>query len=293
MYHYTSTEGLLGILNSGQLRATDLRYLNDTSELHFGLAEMLSRYELTSQSPNRRTPFSDNLAKRYKIENWKDLGTLTAYEAGRLPRDRFDPIARAIVNSLEETMLIGVACFCGNGDLLSQWRGYGAAGYALGFDAQDLRHIVRQRYLPLTSVTYGRAAARQPLRRVDDLLDQAPAQASGRLPKHVTLSLLGMAAQIKDPAFESENEFRIGDVAAEDLQRWKYRGGSLGVVPYLDIDLRKPDTDLMPLREIFLAPGPEVALRETAVRALLRTRGYPVSGSGGVNVKPSSIPFRG
>jgi hypothetical protein len=36
VYHYTSTDGLLGILDSGHLWATDLRYLNDTSELHFG-----------------------------------------------------------------------------------------------------------------------------------------------------------------------------------------------------------------------------------------------------------------
>jgi hypothetical protein len=33
LYHYTTTDGLLGILASEEVWATDIRFLNDTSEL--------------------------------------------------------------------------------------------------------------------------------------------------------------------------------------------------------------------------------------------------------------------
>jgi hypothetical protein len=37
-----------------------------------------------------------------------------------------------------------VACFCTNGDLLSQWRGYGRGGYAIGFDRGALHQLSSQ-----------------------------------------------------------------------------------------------------------------------------------------------------
>lgn len=137
VYHYTSAEGLLGIVGSGQLRATDLRYLNDTSELHYGLTEMLRAYEATSQASKQT--FTDQLAELYRIEDWQPIGELGLSAFVNLPQERFGPVANAIVNSLEESIIIGVACFCGEGDLLSQWRGYGIGGYALGFDARTPR----------------------------------------------------------------------------------------------------------------------------------------------------------
>jgi hypothetical protein len=297
VYHYTSTDGLLGILDSGHLWATDLRYLNDTSELHFGLTEMLSAYETVSQGPSRRESFVDRLAALYKIENWLPIGPLGLSEAGSLPRERFDTVANAIVNSLGESIIIGVTCFCGEGDLLSQWRGYGIGGYALGFDAGPLRVAVKDRYLPLTAVVYGRPPVRQILRsvstRAEELLDDRSKEQTGAIREAVTLPLLGFAAQIKNPAFKSEMESRLGDVALGSSPLWRFRGGDLGVIPYMDIDLRLPETGRPPLREIYLAPGPEVALRAAAVRALLRSRGYPLTGRNAVDVKASKIPFRG
>src|SRR6201999_2340266 len=39
--HYTSTPGLLGIIDTGHLWATDLAYLNDASEFNFGLIHLV------------------------------------------------------------------------------------------------------------------------------------------------------------------------------------------------------------------------------------------------------------
>ena len=46
IFHYTSPEGILGILNSKSLFATDLNYLNDKSEGIYGLS--LLQKELNS-----------------------------------------------------------------------------------------------------------------------------------------------------------------------------------------------------------------------------------------------------
>lgn len=146
-------------------------------------------------------------------------------------------------------------------------------------------------------MTYGRPSVRQILRSVStraaELLHEGSKQQPGVVQTAVTVPLLGMAAQIKHPTFKSEEELRLGDVASAESPSWKFRGGALGVIPYVEVDLRQPKTGLMPLREIRLAPGPEVALRETAVRALLRSKGYPLAGRQAVAVKSSSIPFRG
>ncbi len=40
LFHYTSTEGLIGIISSNVLRATNVQYMNDTSELQYS-KEML------------------------------------------------------------------------------------------------------------------------------------------------------------------------------------------------------------------------------------------------------------
>lgn len=295
VYHYTSTDGLLGIVSSGHLRATDLRYLNDTSELHYGLTAMLRAYEATAQASSQT--FTDQLAELYDIDDWVPMGKLGLSAFPRLPEERFGPVANAIVNSLQESLIIGVACFCGEGDLLSQWRGYGIGGYALGFDAHALRGVVQHRYLRLTPVTYGRPGVREILRsvstRATELLDDKSKQQPARVRTAITLPLLGLAAQIKHPTFKSEEELRLGDVAFADSPQWKFRGGKLGVIPYVEVDLRQPGTGLIPLREIRLAPGPETALRETAVRALLQSKGYPLTGRHAVTVRSSGIPFRG
>src|SRR5712671_6860096 len=37
LYHYTSADGLLGMLEGRQLWATNVRFMNDTSELGYGI----------------------------------------------------------------------------------------------------------------------------------------------------------------------------------------------------------------------------------------------------------------
>jgi hypothetical protein len=107
LYHYTSQEGLLGIVKSGTLWATNISYMNDATEFH--------------QPRNMlRDCVSEELERQAKT-------------AGA-PVDRLE-LLRGKLNKVKDT-LICVACFCEDGDLLSQWRGYSGRGYgySLGFN---------------------------------------------------------------------------------------------------------------------------------------------------------------
>jgi hypothetical protein len=84
VYHYTTIDGLTGILSSGKLWATDLSYVNDATEYVY--ADILIEDAVRTLKP---TPFFNDVLKVL----WQDSRTLG-----------FDVYA---------------ACFCQSGNLLS------------------------------------------------------------------------------------------------------------------------------------------------------------------------------
>jgi hypothetical protein len=110
VYHYTNADGLLGIVQAHQLRASNAAFLNDSTELvhvqkilETVVAELRDVY--SEGTPARLLTFIERL-----------LG---------LSQEWFD---------------VYVACFCRKDDLLSQWRGYPpvGGGYAIGFNSASL-----------------------------------------------------------------------------------------------------------------------------------------------------------
>jgi len=51
LYHYTSADGLIGILTSKSIWLTDLRYMNDLSELQYANQLIEKRLALRQESP--------------------------------------------------------------------------------------------------------------------------------------------------------------------------------------------------------------------------------------------------
>lgn len=96
-YHYTSLETLWAILGTETLRATQARFSNDSEEIKKGIRILK---DLCSQ-------YNDGSLKKYV--NWlEDRG--------------------------EENIDCYIACFCGDSDILSQWRGYCRSdGVSIGF----------------------------------------------------------------------------------------------------------------------------------------------------------------
>ena len=124
LFHYTSADGLLGIVHSGELWATNVVHLNDASEL----ADARSLLSLLLE----------------QLETWKlsenvrfFLTTIPVY-LEKMSLDYF------------------VICFCPNGDLLSQWRAYGArgTGYSIGFNTTALGDAARSAGFTFRKVEY-------------------------------------------------------------------------------------------------------------------------------------------
>ncbi len=101
VYHYTTAEGLLGILKTQCLHATDVRYMNDPSEQLYG--DALIQRVIKTFDPD---PLLEVIAEVFRVVLQRS--NIAAY----------------------------AACFCERGDLLSQWRAYSSAGtgYALELD---------------------------------------------------------------------------------------------------------------------------------------------------------------
>lgn len=122
LYHYTSVSGLMGIVGSKCLHATNIKYLNDSTEFHFGLdyfSKVISRSSRTTE--------------------------MDIYIPDDIPL--YDHLIELILNqSIRQLINIAsdhfVVSFSGNPDLLSQWRAYGKdnVGYCIKFDYARLQY---------------------------------------------------------------------------------------------------------------------------------------------------------
>lgn len=108
LYHYTDVAGLIGICSSGSMWATNLRCMNDARELAHARKLM---HDVHAEAKTKAAlP-----AQRELIEV---IESRISVQGGGYP-DFYS------------------VSFGANGDLLSQWRGYGSSGggYAIGFES--------------------------------------------------------------------------------------------------------------------------------------------------------------
>ena len=184
-----------------------------------------------------------------------------------------------------------VACFCEDGDLLSQWRGYGAAGgYAVGFHAAALRlaqldqpeRVSRweptEEAAALVRVRDGDAAVKDAIADVLGTIAPAPTGHPGVTGYSRAQSVvLPALAGIKHAAFAEEREWRLTVVT--DAHTPSFRIGPLRVTPYITLRY-PPDT----IAEVVVGPGPEPELRAQRVQLLVGSE---------IAVRSSDAPFRG
>ena len=227
LYHYTTFKGLLGILASRTLWASDIRYMNDS-------AEMKHAADLIKQDVARR------IAEGH--HNPKLLNQFQYWVGHRITHGH----------------MLFSASFRSNGNLLSQWRGYSShgKGVSVGFDPR--------RSSPWRSSSPSRSAAasmtRRPssalIRQVVDAVE-AVAEAEGectdphRRPpeqsyydsfEEVESDLLRIAAILKHPSFQEEEEWRIVSPVLSDLAQApiRFREGTSMIIPYLEFGLAGP-----------------------------------------------------
>ncbi|MBI2754038.1 MAG: DUF2971 domain-containing protein [Betaproteobacteria bacterium] len=230
LFHYTDSNGLLGILRSEVFWATNIEYLNDSSELAYCIALIRDHLE------------------RKKIA---------------VSRNALSPISRLFVAAQKtfnpfRDLTVYVSCFCEQGDLLGQWRGYGreGGGYAIG---------IQPRYGKAAPDEEPRIVLRKVLYELQDqeqLIDESISQLEA-LWTHVTRKTKDeptlMEAQkkilaffrqevgdyiwcFKNPAFREEKEWRFSYITgAKDPKKRQvnFRPGPGSISPYVELDLFK------------------------------------------------------
>jgi hypothetical protein len=288
LYHYTTAAGLLGILESNTLHATDVRHLNDLREL------VLAQEAV-------------ELAVDVAASSWPE----TSIMAGRLNQLRV-----MLLDSKNESQFGPfVASFCEDGDLLSQWRSYGRGGYALGFDSDGLSkldpvplldtddgHWEQQGFGPapvdLRKVMYD---AEGLAKVVSSVIEFAQRNGPGddAMPPYLEThaEAFKAMASVKDAAFEEEAEWRLIVMGQGGLIRDRFKARASGaIVPYVPIEVDIAEN----LREIVIGPGlyERGELNEDGNEAwpggrdaVSRLLGfYNVRGA---TVRFSEVPFRG
>ena len=100
---------------------------------------------------------------------------------------------------------------------------------------------------------------------------------------------LVLAPALKHPAFSSEREIRLHVYReANATDGLLFRPGAMGIVPYLNIDLKDPGTNEMTLiREVIIGPQPNELESQRSVKQFLAYHGLH-----DVEVRLSKVPLR-
>lgn len=280
LYHYTDAAGIVGIVEKGELWASDALFVNDSTELVY-----------------IRGVLADVLAELNRT-----------YAHDRVVIATLDGVERAVWGFVSELFDVYVSCFCEDGDLLSQWRGYPSAGggYAIGFRPGALSGMAM-----LRRVIYDEEAQRDLLRALIDSLCRAmegiPVTdlehylelASAKHLAHIGTALVECSFCFKHRKFREEAEWRLvrlrvrdPDVmpSEEELHPWpKLRPTRTGLLPYVIVKLARDADGNEPISEVVVGPGSHPELATKAAAQLLGSAGYPDPAK---LVMRSAIPLR-
>jgi len=311
-WHYTTAEGLLGIVTNNRLWATSAAYMNDRDEIRAGR-------EALNQALNERQP---------ELETWQ-----------------VDQLAAMGIHNDPTPMEVFLLSAALDGDLLTLWRSYGAGGeaeYAIELDPMIPLWPVRQseanshpepappewpeiEYVEAESgrfvevynpddpsvdgsgwgkVEYLVDTSAAVQAELDSIIASLVKREDNR--RYVMFSnyLIGLDPTIffKQPGFDDEREVR----ATWRVDPWwrfvLYRSGRFGLAPYIEVAALKSgypngypysqgianeEIGRLPIRSIRIGPTRAGDEAEQTLRAFLNAHGY-----GDVQILRSSTPYR-
>jgi hypothetical protein len=264
LFHYTSAEALLSIISTKRMWATNLEYTNDPTDLKHG-------EKVVSDALDRAISRCDNQFLCSWLEGFKHTTR----------------------QQLEQNDYYAIS-FCTDGDLLSQWRGYGAlgGGFAMGWDPvskyPELFTPIGVTYNEQLQATVADDIISSHVAQVDGLTEPVGPDelerlktATGSLGVFFSLFLHGF----KHPAFAAEDEFRWVLIAFNHAlpKRYRLQFRKFGpiVKPYVEADFARAK-----LIEVIYGPTSD-ALTPKWLRAALDAHGF-----GTARVTPSRVPMR-
>lgn len=258
LYHYTSPDGMIGIVENRNLWATDYRHLNDRQEYRFGAKLLLQELDRRKVNEDVRRVFFD-------LVQFRQSGCF-------------------------------VLSFSEHGDRLSQWRAYcaGGSGFSLGFQQEsdffklakrEAFHLVRCEYDPKRQRTLCSELVSSFIEHRIEIerapwSDGDPFSALKNLfePYNWTFRLAIVLASLKHRGFEEEREWRLVSQHTQRLlPRVSFRTGRFGVTPFFKLSLsegqRTPKglawDSILQLDDVVIGPTPNRRASRTALEMLL------------------------
>lgn len=303
LYHYTSAQGLQGILKDSALRASDTAFLNDSKEIAFA-AEPLAERMIKTVEIRMAPYFKDGVAKLYGSSDPDDICTIdpATVEAQRtlvlaVAKEFIDSFAckrREEIAEMNDIFVSGsmfVACLSEKHDQLGQWRAYGQGGYAIGFRRDKLADVAL-----LGPVSYGIEAVTALCDEVIEHFDhfdthelagvQERSEVAQRLGYVEAVSYcLPKIALVKHESFAEEHEWRLVKPRYDlEFEGISVRFAGNRAIPYVMCPFEKSA-----VAEIVIGPGGDLH-SERAVRALLAENDYDHAK---ITISHSTAPFRG
>jgi len=277
LYHYTSMQALLSIVESGRIRATHVRFLNDQSEV-------VTMWELVIRRLRERIEAAESSDEKQTLSE--------------------------IVQAAQSRRLLNefVASFSQKKDDLSQWRSYcpEGVGFSIGFSSAALRSqwvsdpnggqpsfvgalLEKIEYVDDTTLTTIDWA----INAAVHFASQIEHSVAGVSKQDMIVGWLSvLAPSFKHTAFRDESEWRlILSKPHKPMPGQRFRVGKSTLVPFIEVELnkdshRKP-ADAYMIHEVVVGPTPNAELSMEALRALFESKDQPQ-----VRVEKSAIPYR-
>lgn len=289
IYHYSSLQSFLSIIQSQTLFCTNLNYLNDKKEYKFGVEQVLEvvdKLKKENFASNILNNFDDEIEQFYKSERY-------------------------------------VTCFSRNGDLLSQWRAYAnqGKGIAIGFDLLNFKDCINQ-HLKGSIVEYNEDIQKESIEKViktvieyfeyhRDNIDWSDYGYERLVRFSIVDFLHRIISTYKSNGFSEEQEFRFeyfidGNINKKDSNEIHFRSTETMIIPYIILEteytnFKKEIHDKdevqenehtfinkkLPIKEIIIGPSLDFDLTKSSIEEILFKLDYK-----NVEIKKSTIPYR-
>lgn len=261
LFHYTTQEGLLGIINTKSLWITSVRHLSDSTE--FAYTVELVREKLNRKLRAEHGPFNDYYGSILgKLDVLKDM-----------------------------TLFVG--SFSEQGDLLSQWRAYtsNGIGFSIGFEYDYLKRLAEKQQLRIIRCVYEESKHADIVEKLINLGTINVKDGESQAGEVVFFTgLYQVAPALKHPSFSEEREWRIvSNVAWPNTAPPRFRPGKSMLIPYREFNLAA-ESQRMWVSKIFVGPTPHMPAAVSSLLYLLTTSENVERQSW--TIVPSCVPYR-
>lgn len=309
VYHYTSPEAFLSIIDKASVRFSDIRYMNDKSESIFIVKRLI---EFAEKKKNTYPLFCEALNELLKNNSFSAIKNLTV---GQIQYNAFPGLKM-------EKQRNFIFCTSNSADSLNMWNYYASGGkytgYNIGLSVRDFLksfYTAQEEYMDNYIIYHGNVIYKSK-KQFDAIEELAMKIENGLNYGNAKQRTYSRAISIrnfielkgpffKDESFSSENEYRFLLSIAEKriphntdeakkfngtnnkkiYEDFYIRNGIL--VPFLSIAIPQNS-----IGRITVSPMTEYEIAKSSIKEKLQSKGIKGSNNTEVPIYKSQIPIR-